>query len=530
MKGENKMQNWKRALAVILSAAVLAPWVPAQSEDQNVQIMKKLFSKMAQVVGVGGGSSREVLILANPGILIDPELDWTVAEDRARLAKVLDRVLLPSWVYQTNNLNTYDVYKTLLTTKEVPIYELTPKQKELLENAKKVVFSDSNKRVYSVQYEEYRTRRRAFAAATKVVEDYKRANPLESVPADMLVALDEARENYTLLGNKNEMIKQKTIIDTYEQFDPNVWWGSLQQKLDDNSDTINATQVPTYSFYPEYRTWLDETRSWTKLSISEKDLEQTNTSSATSIKAGFGAGWGLWSVGADYNNEQNRTYFKLDVTEYNLDMEMARVILERPWLDSQVFNSRAWKWLATSPYVEKLLSDGGYKTNSENGNVVMPFLPTGLLLARKVKLSGNFSSDLSTTFSSKTSGGGSVGWGPIKFGGRRNSSMSSSYRKANAAGNELSFDDVQILGFFVEVLPKSPDPAPGLNFPSDTLDNNPELLGTATTVSKTKSTLKIPRFDGAALDRRVNSFSDTRISEDSTLLKNSYKLLKMKKK
>jgi hypothetical protein len=140
-------------------------------------------------------------------------------------------------------------------------------------------------------------------------------------------------------------------------------------------------------------------------------------------------------------------------------MELMRVSIDRPWMDAGVFESHAWKWLQGTTYFNKLLATG---VDANTGSTppttdVMPFVPTGLLLARRVSLSANWSNDLATSFSQQTSAGGSVGWGPFSFSGRYNSSDQNTYHKATAAGNTLSFDAPQIIGFFVQVLPKTPD-------------------------------------------------------------------------
>jgi hypothetical protein len=194
-------------------------------------------------------------------------------------------------------------------------------------------------------------------------------------------------------------------------------------------------------------------------------------SAVASARAG-----GLWSVGGDYSSEQNRTYFKLDVSGYTIDMELARVSIDRPWMDSAALKSRAWKWLDSSPYFGQVISDGGDAASGVTPKGVMPFMPTGVLLARNVTLAGTWSADLKTTYDSHTTAGGSVGWGPFSFGGRTDLRESTSYVKANAAGNTISFSSPQILGFFVEVLPKSPDPDPRYKFPSGSLNTYMDLL------------------------------------------------------
>ncbi len=452
------MRTLKCVLALCLGIGLLTATVSA-ADDPNVEIMKKLFTKIESVVGVGsndpvtGGS---YLVLLNPGILVDPRLDLTKPQDQARLSRMLDRVLTPTWVAHWKNERVTDVYQRVLTYKEPPTIQPTAEQQALLTAARAVVFADPQKRVYSDQFKAFQDRRTALAKAVSDIETYRRANPDSEPSATLVDALQRAEEDYRLIGNKNDMIAAKATIDTYEHLNPNVWWGELSDQFLTNTRTTGGQRFGIYDSYPSYKNWYSTTDDWTKLATDQKELEQTTSSSHTSTSGGLSAGWGLWSVGADYSHEENRTFFKLDVSQYTLSMDLTTVILDRPWMTSAVFYSDAWRWLASAPDRHKLISDGTPVPTSPD--VIMPYLPTGVLLARNVKIKGGWSSDLKTTFDQKTSAGGSIGWGPFSFGGRTNTADSNTYTKAVANGNELSFVSPQIIGFFVEILPKSPNP------------------------------------------------------------------------
>jgi hypothetical protein len=472
----NRLRKRSRKFFVLVLTFVFFSSV-CRAQDPNVDLMKKLYTKIGLTVGVGSNdpiAGESYLVLANPGILLDPNLDIATTEGRFQLAKLLDRVLTPSWIYRPNADNTLKVYSTILNTKEVPDFSLNQAQKKQLDDARKVIFKDIARGVYSDAYKAYLEKRKKLSGAIKNVEDYRKANPGQSVPADMLDELSAARDEFALIVNKNKIIAAKNVINTLEHADPNVWWGELQGRFDDNTETFNNTQFPIYNLFPSYPVWLDKTRSWTKFDLSQQALEQTTSNSHSSVGGGLSVGWGFWSVGADYSHQENRTFFQLNANHYNVKMELMRVSIDRPWLDDYVFKSRAWQWQSSSPLVGNMISDGGDATRGITPRGVMPFLPTGLLLARNVSLSGDWTNDLKTTFDQQTSAGASIGFGPFSFGGRTENSDSSTYRKANAAGNTVSWDAAQIIGFFVEVLPKNPDRNKCLHFASDTTPPPPE--------------------------------------------------------
>ncbi len=519
----------KLTLACLALASAQAAW----ADDPNVEIMKKLYTKIGQVVGVGSndpvvGSS--FLVLANPGILIDPTIDMSTMQGRHALAASIDKILLPKWIYGATNDTTLNLYQTVLTYKEPPLYTLTDQEKQMLADARSIIFKDVRNRVYSDEYKDYTSTKAALASAIGDVGTYSRANPNQSIPPTLLNSLQDARDAYNLIGQKNKFIGAMATIQTYEALDPFVWWGNLQNQFDFNTEIFNNTPSAKFDLYPSYSNWLDSTRTWTPFTISQQDLERTTSSSQSSVGGGLSAGFGLWSVGADYSHQEQRTYFQLDLSGYSISMELLRVTIDRPWMTSTVFHSHAWKWLASGPYGPKaLISDGGDAAHGVSPQGLMPFLPTGLLIARKVSMTGTFSHDLTTTFNSQTSGGASIGWGPFSFGGRTNSSQQNTYTKATAAGNSLEFDTPQILGFFVEVLPKVPDVDPSLKFASDQPQGpSPTPRGhdySATTIGET-----VVISESGMLQRHSSELLKSGLDESEMLLKSSASLLESQRK
>jgi hypothetical protein len=104
-----------------------------------------------------------------------------------------------------------------------------------------------------------------------------------------------------------------------------------------------------------------------------------------------------------------------------------------------------------------LVSDGTNDGHTAPTGVA-PFLITEILLAKNVELTGNWSTELHTTYHNEKSGGGHVGWGPFSFGGNYNSTYDEAHDNTKITGNTISSPDVQIIGALVEILPKTPDP------------------------------------------------------------------------
>jgi hypothetical protein len=477
----------KKAILRCLAAALLLGMCLVSSlraQTTSTDLANKLYSRIAQFTSSGSGGmsgGSRFLVLATPGILLDSSLDLSpTSTDFHLFSTVLDRTPDGSWVYKPKARTSFDLYSDVLKHHLTPNFQLTEQQKKELKAAQKILYANVSNGTPSDEYNQFRAKRTALIAASNAVDMYQAANPRRTVPADLLSALQNAYDDYNLFGKASEVLTAEATVQQLQGLDPNSWWGELQAKLQANQKLYNATPFGPLSFYPDYSMWFDKNKSWTGTTLTESDLEQTNTSSHTSVGGGLSAGWGLWSIGGSYGHEETRTSSQFTGTNLLLHLELTQVAVDRAWMDDLVFHSNTWQWGSGAPDCS-LISDGGNVDQGVTPTGQMPFLITGLLLARNVSLTGTWSADLKTTYDSMTHGGASVGWGPFSFGGSYVSSQHSDYHKADISGSTINFADPQIIGFFVEVLPLSPNPAPSLQFASNACPiprNNMLMAGT----------------------------------------------------
>jgi hypothetical protein len=433
----------------------------------SADLANKLYSRIAQFTSSGAGTQsggQRFLILATPGILLDPSLDLTpTSTDYHLLSTILDRAPDASWVYKPKNMTSFDLYSDVLKYHQTPTFQLSDQQKKDLKAAQKILYSNVNSGTPSDEYKQFQAKRTALIYASNAVDMYQTANPKKVVPPDLLAALQNAYDDYNLFGKASEVLTAEATIQQLQGLNPNEWWGELQAKMQANQKLFNATPFGPLAFYPDYPVWFDKTKSWTGTTLTEGQLEQSNSSSHTSVGGGLSASWGLWSVGGSYGQETTRTSSQFTGTNIVVQLEMTQIGLQRSWMDDLVFHSNTWQWGSGAPDCS-LISDGGNADQGVTPQGQMPFLITGLLLARNVSLSGSWSADLKTTYDSMTHGGASVGWGPFSFGGSYVSSTHNDYHSAQVSGSTITFAEPQIIGFFVEVLPVSPKPSPTLVF------------------------------------------------------------------
>jgi hypothetical protein len=457
-----------RKILLCAPLALLAPNL-ARADDANVTLMRQLYSKISQIVTVNQNEVRPgatYLVLLSPGILLDPSLNPdTSPQDRQTLDSVVEKTMDASWIYSPRNELTTDVYDSILQFHMAPSFQLSAGLKHELDGYNKKIFvvSADGTRTYTVTWEQYLDLKGKYAAAIDAYQTAINAHPGTLPPNSLATAMQQARDAYINLGNgpsNSAMLARKAQIDAY---DPNTWWAELQDIFDTNTDALGSRHFARNFYYPKYATWLDPHLTWTTVSVSQSDLETTTTDGSSQTGGGLSASWGLWSVNADGNSSSQWHSLNSSVSQMSLTFDVMRVNINRPWMESDVFYSDAWQWGCGAPD-HSSLSTGGNPAAGQQMSGRMPFLPTGMLLARNVNVSGNWGSTVNNSFSQQINAGGGFSFGPFSLGGNHTENHSNTYSHATATGSGFKFSDPQIIGFFVEALPVSPHPNPALHF------------------------------------------------------------------
>ena len=174
-------------------------------------------------------------------------------------------------------------------------------------------------------------------------------------------------------------------------------------------------------------------------------------------------------------------------TDLEIDLEWALVMVQRPWLISDLFYMNNW-------YIQgeraNCISDGKIQTQLRSSGPMLPMIPQEMLVVRNVSIKSSnwgdnaailnqiYNGDQGSTDASQSSVSGGVAFGGIGFGGgaqaqhtdnkaqgqgsgySANSALSN--RQASFDGTTLSINGAQIIAFLSDIVPPSPaidDPA-----------------------------------------------------------------------
>lgn len=446
--------------ATLLASAILCS--PALADDRNQVIAQKLYSKLETALSASDPASpnrADALVLAMPGYVLEKQnFNYNDPNDIAKLNSLIDQSLSPSWRLRLSpDSSTSSIYNNIIGNHVIPSISLSTAEEAQLKKAQALIYADATRRKYSPTYNNFDKTRTDYYSSLDNLQSWQTLNPHKTAPAKLTNNVQRAQAAWNLLGRRQEIYAALSIIETFENRNPATYWGSLSAKFNDNQAALGAGTYPIYNFLPSYPSWMDQSLSWTKVSLNDADTTTIQTSSHVSWGGSASASWGLFSVGGGYGETTDRTSLSIDGTNFSVAFEVLRVNIQRPWMDAGVFGSRTWAWSPGSTYDRRTISDGPNADGSAPTGVA-PILAVELLLARNISLTGNWNTDLSTTYHNQKNGGGHFGWGPFSFGGNYNSSYDEKTDHTQISGNTITSQDVQIIGLLVHILPRTPDP------------------------------------------------------------------------
>jgi hypothetical protein len=421
----------------------------------EADLVKKLYSKIEDSFSLGALGPyphHSFLVLCNPGIFIDPNLDLRKKVDRARLSNVLNSVPEGSFafVYQDTGVQVQSVYDQIINNHLTAIYQLTDDQRKQLKAAQNVL-NDSAKMDDYYKYQGF------YAAAADRLANARANEQNGGSPVDpqLIVQANKAKHEWEIKGRMYQVQKSQEIYDQLLGGDPAVWWSNVRQKYDNDPDKL-------VDVYPTYADWMSGA-GWDGRTMNSQDWENQSESSSTDVGGGFSASWGLWRGSLNANYHEDKGFEHSQAQGVDLKFEVMRANIIRNWLEPLVFRSRNWIW--NNPQTD--VSSGGDASNGMTPSGLMPFYPTGVLLARNVELTATFSQSDRQWMNKIVDGSTSVGWGPISFSGHYHHEEHSMSSSGSVVGATIKTKpgDVQVLGFFCDVLPHCPDKNPDLKWP-----------------------------------------------------------------
>ena len=201
--------------------------------------------------------------------------------------------------------------------------------------------------------------------------------------------------------------------------------------------------------------WYSNDSMYTKIVINQNTKQDVNTSKYFKLNADMNLKVGLFSSGdvdTTHTSESSHSQQEENVTE--MEMEVAAVKIERPWLNETLLSLKGWK---IEGEAKGHISDGSPLDSANKNKGVMPLIPKYMIIVRNVTLKGDFSDKLCDISNQKTEIGTSVGIGPFRLKGHTEFGNHSEEVKSDVSNNSITITTPQILGYISSVVPFSPN-------------------------------------------------------------------------
>lgn len=435
--------------------------------DIPAQLFVQLYSKLSaalSVSGIVGQDPSSILSLQIPGLYIRPHLDINDPATEYYVANALNSTLACSWTVSPKAGTVSDVYKSILDGKETPLVKLTPEQLKELDEAYNYLFQSGGEPTEA--YRDYSDYQLAYLRA---LDNYEAAaathqNGGPPIPHELAKKVEVAKNEWRKLGHQLEVDRAIATIAKYESYEPLMFWARLKERYAQYTRVAwvnNEFQFVTSN--PPYELWFQEF-GWSDFRFDEKDFDNQDRS------GGVGIGDGtlccceetrplipIPSGALFYSDELGEKPIEAEYSDFLLTCRLRRIEIIRPWMDTNVFYSRAWRWSPASVSYGVRVSTGGDIAGRIVPTGAMPVLPTTALLARDVEIYWNDNGLTVNEIANHLGKGHAMRFGPFRLSRAR-------------IGDEhhISAPDPQLIGFISTILPKCPNPDPTLPWPLTT--------------------------------------------------------------
>jgi hypothetical protein len=449
------------------TTGALAPQTLASQTDWNASVFVALYSKLAVAFGVtpqqldAGATSapQQLLVISDPGAYIPSGMDPVNAvADRAALAAFCDGIPQFRWVAQPAPGTISGVYRSILDDEQAPLVSLDPTQ------AKKLSDAEATYAKYGSDYDTYR------ALYLAALDNYLGAyatflNGGPPIPRSLQLQLKAALDKWDRNGHRMAVDAALAVMTQYQPLAPQTFWPQMRQQFDAATEvTPSGDAFQPVDFTPPYKAWFTD-QGWTSFTFGARDLDNQRRSEAIGVAGVLDPSFGLLNVSPSGDYRRDATYIKLDAMALDWSCSLTRVTLERSWMNARLFASRAWRWTPGSSMDGTLLSSGGDIFDDIAPSGVMTLVPSALLLAKNLRVTGTFDSALVDQLNQRIAANESVGLGPFAIAGQLAMRAHGQSVRGSIATTGITAAGVQCIALICDLLPKSPDPDGVLPWP-----------------------------------------------------------------
>ena len=464
-----------RTLASTLVLALVLGGSPmVRAEDPGDIMLQRLYLKICNVIiDKNDKNTKVVFSYANPGIAMKENINTSALEDMKDVLIITDKVWAPTPVANDTHLKVSDQYGLIMAHNVCAKTKPDPKEQAEFNELSRKLTEDEPWREAYFKYQgayiealaDYQDEQSEYARLSAKLPDGSRPpTPSAGKMNKAKIKRDNALRDWELKGFKGQWEKAQNTLRELRNVDQSTWWNELMSRYDDRKAPQSQIYVAA-DFIPSPDTWKED-GGWVNFSFTttetfKKDATRTEDWDS-SLKVGFGKFGG--------NGKVKSLLTTTDITDSSksstISFKLKRVLISRPWLNWGVFTNQAWTF--KEDYGKKgqiVVSSGATVKDAENAKAILPSVSESLVLIKDFVVKGKVATDIENQVKKSTTSDGGGNYGPFvsgKFNYKNSSDTKTNTSKT--AEDEISSGGIMVIGYLSTLVPKSPDPLPGLKF------------------------------------------------------------------
>jgi hypothetical protein len=387
------------------------------------------------------------LIMAVPGFPIpDAGLDTRNPSDCVFLNQTLDMIPTRSPYYLASGRRYSDVYNRILNESAVQQPALSPEDQKDLADAKAVLDPRGAKAIA------YRSCQDAYNAAVDARNaSLGNGNGATEAQTD---AVTRTWNNWRDAGFYNESNLAQVAFNRIVNKGAASWWSEL---LDTMNVRNTDTATPMVVTFPAPEKWGATSRTWAHFHWAANTGSTLTGSSDPNLPAAaaYSAG-GLDLPAQGAWNKQAASVVASDSSTV-IDVELLRVAVYRPWLDTNVFSSTAWDYQGKMIRKGQFFSDGNPLATNTG---IMPVLINQIWLARNLTVTGKWVPTYADAMTTAAKAHLKVSYGPFNLSGGHRQPVAISHPEAGSQEDCIVAKGVQVIAFIGSTVPRCPSFVP----------------------------------------------------------------------
>lgn len=402
------------------------------------------YTTLDSFVKGGVANSPTRVLLSIPGIPLD-QMSKSSRADKTYINTLFDLVAKDEPTYAQTDRRISDLYlkildgSQLIKTAPVDKSKAAADKAELESVTKELADLTPNYDTYNEALSEA-----ADARLTEQLADQQNGGSGKASSKTEL-AWKNAVRDLDQKGKKSEYDKCMKRYAELVAVNPSSYWQRLKDKMTSNEfdGTYNIIT------FPPLDNWAANT-GWLTFSFKSSNSTSDFSSNSLDVKAEFALKVAKASVEGSAGYLKTEEERLANDKSFELTMDVKRVYLYRPWLDSSLFRDDNWKWAQG----KEVISDG-------KGGGSMGLIPSSFIIVRNVVFKANSINSFAKKMEEDIQAKLKASFGPFSM----SAAVAKNKKGENAGKNEeataVSIPDPQIIAYTVTM----PDPTPLSQFP-----------------------------------------------------------------